>query len=379
LLLNCLDYPDLRVRYRVLRALNRCGFQTADQALVKQGVEEEVAQATLLLASMADLAEANAQNETTKSALDLLNSSLEQALLQRRDNIFLWLSFSHDPVLINQAQAALSNAGEGRLAREQRSYALEVLDLHVEEELRRLAKPLVDELSASQQLEALNSNFPQERFSAEDRVILLAREPATMSTPWLRANALYAAGQLATAQAKEVATLAQTDPDPLIQETAVWILARLETGPDTPQPQLITVEKVIALKAVDFFAQTADESLADLARSVEEVQLEAGEAAFVKDEPGDSLYIIISGQIIVHDGDHIFDHLAAEDVFGEMALLDPAPRSATVTAEEKSHLLRLEQERFIGLLEDHAEVGRQILQLLTRRIRRYLAQGQTTP
>ena len=133
------------------------------------------------------------------------------------------------------------------------------------------------------------------------------------------------------------------------------------------------------MKAVDFFAQTADESLADLARSVEEVQLEAGEAAFVKDEPGDSLYIIISGQIIVHDGDHIFDHLAAEDVFGEMALLDPAPRSATVTAEEKSHLLRLEQERFIGLLEDHAEVGRQILQLLTRRIRRYLAQGQTTP
>jgi hypothetical protein len=376
LLLDCLDYPDPRVRFRILLALNRCGFQTLDQALVKKGIEEEVAQATLLLASLSDLAEAGTENEVVLSALDLLNSSLEQALIQTRNNVFLWLSFNHDPALINQAQATLSRAGEGRLAREQRSYALEILDLHVEEELRRLAKPLVDELSPAQRLIALNSKFPQERFSFEDRVILLAREPAAMNTPWLRANALYVAGQLAVAQAKDVATLAQADPDPLLQETAAWALTRLAADASATQSGLITIEKVMALKEVDFFAQTADEALADLARSVEEVQLKAGKAAFVKDEPGDSLYVIASGHMVVHDGEHIFDHLTAKDVFGEMALLDPAPRSATVTVEEESHLLRLEQDRFIELLEDHAEVGRQILQLLTRRIRRFLVQSQ---
>jgi CRP-like cAMP-binding protein len=161
-----------------------------------------------------------------------------------------------------------------------------------------------------------------------------------------------------------------------VQETADWTLARLEADAYVAQQGLITVEKVMALKAVDFFAQTADEALVDLARTLEEVQLKASMTAFVKDEPGDSLYVIASGHMVVHDGDHIFDHLAAKDVFGEMALLDPAPRSATVTAEEDANLLRLEQERFIELLEDHAEVGQQILQLLTRRIRRYLVQSQ---
>ncbi len=376
LLLDCLEYPDPRVRYRVLQALNRCGFQTIDQALVEKGIEEEVSQATRLLASLADLAEARSVNEAVKPALDLLNSSLEQAFIHRRNNVFLWLSFSHDPALINQAQAVLSSVGEGRLAREQRAYALEILDLHVEEGLRRLAKPLVDELSTTQRLEALNSKFPQDRLSLEDRVILLAGEPAAANTPWLRANALYAAGQLAATQASETVTLALEDPDPLVQETADWTLARLEADAYVAQQGLITVEKVMALKAVDFFAQTADEALVDLARTLEEVQLKASMTAFVKDEPGDSLYVIASGHMVVHDGDHIFDHLAAKDVFGEMALLDPAPRSATVTAEEDANLLRLEQERFIELLEDHAEVGQQILQLLTRRIRRYLVQSQ---
>jgi CRP-like cAMP-binding protein len=130
---------------------------------------------------------------------------------------------------------------------------------------------------------------------------------------------------------------------------------------------------VIALKSVGFFGGTSGEVLADLVGTLDEVAVEAGGVVFRKGEHGDSLYIINEGRVTVHDGEHIYDRLAANDVFGEMALLDPAPRSATVTAEETTHLLRLEQEPFFELLAEHAEIGKQILQLLSRRIRQQLS------
>jgi CRP-like cAMP-binding protein len=63
------------------------------------------------------------------------------------------------------------------------------------------------------------------------------------------------------------------------------------------------------------------------------------------------------------------NYLGARDVFGEMALLDPEPRSATVTAVEDTALLRLDQASFQELLEERSEVARSIIKVLTRRLR----------
>jgi CRP/FNR family cyclic AMP-dependent transcriptional regulator len=52
-----------------------------------------------------------------------------------------------------------------------------------------------------------------------------------------------------------------------------------------------------------------------------------------------------------------------------MALLDTVARSASVTAVEETRLLQMDQEPFYVLLEDHSEVGRRIMQVLTGRLR----------
>jgi len=57
------------------------------------------------------------------------------------------------------------------------------------------------------------------------------------------------------------------------------------------------------------------------------------------------------------------------DVVGELALLDGAPRSATVTAAKEGVLLRLGREAYHELLEDHADIGRRTLQLMAQRLR----------
>lgn len=132
---------------------------------------------------------------------------------------------------------------------------------------------------------------------------------------------------------------------------------------------LPTLEKVIILKTVSIFAETPGEILADLAALVEEVSCEVGEQVFAQGDIGDSLYVVVDGKVRVHDGDQTLNYLGPRDVFGEMAVLDPEPRSATVTAEEDTLLLRLDQEPLFELIDDHSEVARGIFRVLARRIR----------
>ena len=132
---------------------------------------------------------------------------------------------------------------------------------------------------------------------------------------------------------------------------------------------LLLVEKVIILKTVSIFAGTPDRTLAEVAALLEEQVLSAGEKLFEKGDPGRCMYIIVSGRVRVHDGDQILNDLGERDIVGEMAVLESAPRSASVTAIEETRLLRLDQEPLYELMADHIEVARGIIQVLSSRLR----------
>lgn len=132
---------------------------------------------------------------------------------------------------------------------------------------------------------------------------------------------------------------------------------------------LSTLEKIIALKTVGIFAETPNPILAGVAALLAEVEVPAGEVIFEKGEIGTSMYIIFDGEVRVHDGEHTLNHLAGGDVFGEMSLLDPEPRMASVTAVVDSRLLRLDQEPFYELMDDRIEVARGIIQVVTGYLR----------
>lgn len=132
---------------------------------------------------------------------------------------------------------------------------------------------------------------------------------------------------------------------------------------------LSTVEKVLALKRVDVFAETPDETLAAVGSLLEEVYFSVGQKVFEKGDLGDCMYLVYEGEVQVHDGEHTLNHLADGDVFGEMALLDFEPRMASVTAVQDTLLLRLAQEPFFELMDDRPEVARGIIRVLSQRLR----------
>jgi len=130
-----------------------------------------------------------------------------------------------------------------------------------------------------------------------------------------------------------------------------------------------TAERLTILRSVSIFTETPEESLVDAAGLLEEVEFKAGQTIFEKGDLGDCMYIIVHGKVKVHDGELMLNYLGKWDVFGEMAALDPEPRSATVTAVEDTYLLRLGQVDLYELMNRRTGVSRGIIQILCQRLR----------
>ena len=134
-----------------------------------------------------------------------------------------------------------------------------------------------------------------------------------------------------------------------------------------------TVEKVLFLKSIDLFSQIPGEDLSQIAQITDEVQYEEGDEVFHEGDPGDSLYLVIEGRVRVHRGGAEVAVLGERQVFGEMALLDSEPRSASVLAMTDLTLLKIARDDFTEILAEKAEIAQGIIKVLTRRLRNTLS------
>jgi CRP/FNR family cyclic AMP-dependent transcriptional regulator len=132
---------------------------------------------------------------------------------------------------------------------------------------------------------------------------------------------------------------------------------------------LVASERILLLKSVSIFTEIPQPFLEEIAQFLEDIIYEPGETIFEKGDPGTSLYIIAEGRVCVRDGERILNCLGDLEVFGEMAALDPQPRSASVVAINRTRLFRLDREPLFRLMADHIEVSQEIIHILSQRLR----------
>jgi sigma-B regulation protein RsbU (phosphoserine phosphatase) len=132
---------------------------------------------------------------------------------------------------------------------------------------------------------------------------------------------------------------------------------------------LTTKKKVEIIKNVGLFSDTVEEKLVEIAPLLSDFERSTGETVFEKGDAGDTLYIVANGRLRVHDGNRTLNYLGVYEVFGEMAVIDPEPRSATVTAVEDTQILGLSHDTFTLLAQDNPEIAYRAIQILSRRLR----------
>jgi signal transduction histidine kinase len=128
-------------------------------------------------------------------------------------------------------------------------------------------------------------------------------------------------------------------------------------------------ERMQILKSVNIFQDSTEEILAELARSMEEVNIGQGEVVFHKGDLLHAMYIIVEGRVKVHDAEHEFTQFKSRQYFGEYSLIDSSVRSASVTTLEDTRLLRLDKRVFDNIISKNVDIARAILKALIKRLR----------
>jgi len=131
---------------------------------------------------------------------------------------------------------------------------------------------------------------------------------------------------------------------------------------------LLTIERVVLLKQVSLFERTPDRVLAGLARTLVEEEFAAGTDLIVEGAVEDWLFVLIDGSVRVTRSDRVVD-LEAGQVVGELAVLEPEPRTATVTALTDVHAFRLRKVDFDEALRTRPEIAAGVIAELVRRLR----------
>jgi len=123
------------------------------------------------------------------------------------------------------------------------------------------------------------------------------------------------------------------------------------------------------LAPVPLFSACSKKDLQLVAKRAEDVKVDAGKVLVTEGDTGTEFFVVIDGKASVSKRGQKVAELGPGGFFGELALLDKAPRNATITAETPMELVVLGQREFAGLIDDVPEFAHKLLAGLARRLR----------
>jgi HEAT repeat protein len=291
-------------------------------------------------------------------ALALLLETLKRHELASEERLIKAVGLFRNPRALDLIRKSL-NAGDAAT----RAAALEALETLGEREVTREILPLLDGAGI------LASAADQKMGLPEAVSVLLGDQD-----DWLRALMAWSVPELDLKEFVPALHTLSSDPALLVRQAAMDALARMEDGDKMKTLKTISaLERILLLREVPMFSGLCPEDLEQIAQVAEE-QIYPDQAVICYEgEPGNTLFIISSGRIqVVKTSDqkeHILAVRTAGQFVGEMAILESAPRSATLKANGDVRVLAIDGNAFTSILLDRPEVAVSVLRHMSSRVR----------
>ena len=252
---------------------------------------------------------------------------------------------------------------------------------------------LHDSLRAREERHALTALHAAALLGASRTSVLAALENLVVSDPAQRATALEVVetvGDPAIVRPllalwepraghgfdAEVIERLRHDPDTWIRQCAEFAKGALEGGTmtHTLTTKVPLVERVIFLRKVPLFEALRPQELEPIAAVAEEEDFSEGELLAARGEPGDTLYVIVDGQVqVLGAGEQELAILGPGDFIGEMAVISSKPRAASLLAESDVRVLELRRPAFEAILRERSETALAMMRILCERLARFAA------
>ena len=132
---------------------------------------------------------------------------------------------------------------------------------------------------------------------------------------------------------------------------------------------MIIVEKILFLRHVPLFSTMPLNEIRRLAEIASEDVYSSGDPIIHQGEFGNSMYLIVDGEVRIHSGDTTLAVFKNGEYFGELSIIDGKPRSASVSALTDCLLLKIGKDKFHEILTVHSDSAMAVIQALTRDLR----------
>ncbi len=99
-------------------------------------------------------------------------------------------------------------------------------------------------------------------------------------------------------------------------------------------------------------------------------RFDAGERIFLEHDVGDAMYVVRSGAVDIITFGRVLEHVQAGCIFGELALMNDAPRTAAALASQPTEVLVIDKPAFLALTADEPEFTLAVMEIMSRRMRK---------
>lgn len=376
LLWKKIDFPDRKIVSQLLLSLSYTGFVARDfqSARIKLAVETEIGDIAWNIKSSLEIPVEEDMDRLIKEAM------LEEDI-KNYDNIFMLLAMIYDPQSVLLAKENILNGTSESI-----TFAVEMMDIFVEEELKPKLIPIMDELKVAERLSKLQNYYPPEEFeSYEDLLLQIINRDYNRINRYTKALAMFRFSQMSShVTADLIANL--FNPDPLLLQTAAFSIYTIDkeayhnhtkrlkpttkkeldkailppvfrTEEEAYHQKLLLIERVIKIKEIEAFRKIPGELITYMAEVLEEVRVKMGDTIIREGDTGmEPMYIVVDGVVDIYEGDHKVAERVAGGLFGEKHLVESETFNYTALARAECTLLMMRKEELLNLMSKYIDI-----------------------
>jgi len=374
-----INHQNREIAFQTLLSLQRCNYIATGDVIhqVKHEIQECAGIITWNLAAIKTINE-------SKLSRDLLKAFNEE-IESNYDTLFLLLSLIYDSVSIHHVRENLeigSTEGIG--------YALELLDLVMEEDLKPYIFPILEDTPISEKLKALQDYYSISKYAPIDLLYHIINRNYNQLNIWTKTVALkklsrttgFKIGDDIIALLFNPATILHQTAAMVIHQHAPEVLRQCGTRIDKKiynqilkdivllktSDRHLLIEKIKFLQNIDSFKKIPANLLIELAENFETENFDDGFTLPASKESNENhVYFIIEGEIDLIRNNEVIMKYHANDICGEIMKLHSDGKSSRFVTSKHTHTYKLNRDILNEIIFNHHEIAKSITSQIDRR------------
>ncbi|MEX2234176.1 MAG: hypothetical protein WD824_18575 [Cyclobacteriaceae bacterium] len=367
------DYPDKRIVKQILYSLRYINYRAQGREVrnVFGLLETEISKTIWNLAALEELPQ--------DAEFRFLREALHEEIAQNYDQITMLLSILYDPQSVELVRENIESGDPDNIA-----FAMELLDLFVDPELKPKLLPLLDDSSTEDKLRLLQLHYPRESYTPIQVVNYLLNRDFNLNNRWTKVCAIHASAFMNDFRVSRGLIAQVFNSDRLLQETAAWVVynkdkkAFADIRERLPQRDkkfldssiennqlldglddgfFLEIEMVMFIKQLPVFSGIHGSLICDLADKITPVELAFGEKIKLPTHEDSRVILIVAhGEIKLMEDDRILSVLKKGSVYGDLFQEGPAVSANQIMAAERTILFRINLLDFYFVMANHHEL-----------------------